>query len=782
VVFPEDRNHATLQRIAFLLAAGLAAGRAITLTFVRDVTPVLPLVPGEFPPARYAGPAVSLTLDVLCLVPLVLALLARTLRPDEATRTPSSLVALVAFAIWATLSCLWAGDPWAALVEGSGWIAAAALAWTLAITCRSWADVRLCFGLAAGVLAANVLAGLYYVGMELPDTLRLIEDGGDDLLRDRGFEPGSFAATQFLGRVTRGEFSGFTGSVNSYAAALGSMLLVTLGLAWSSLRKDCPPWSHGGIVAGLVALGSLATAVGGTSSSWPWLIGGLVLVAVAVTAAMLRDPTKLATILLLLVPPATWLLVRTAGRAAMAAIVLAGLALVVLWPLRARLRRPQTLAVVAVLCVLLGTGALFLLGATTGQMPHVSLQFRLYYWLGAIGVWLDQPILGVGFASFGDAYLLHRLPQAAEEVKDAHNLLLRPLSELGLVGFGLMVAWIVLTARDVLQSPVAEGTPASGGARGAVMPAVLAAVVPVVATVDFAADVGYVVLELMQAAVTGLVMVATVLLATAKSVDLEEVDDTPGPFLLAAGLAALGALLVHSMIDIVLFSPAVLFGAVLIFGPLSRRSVARGPGVEADSDRSSRLWHGIVLAIVTTASIGFAVFAALPTILAERAASEGDRFVQQSRFEQAERSFALAADQAPVFNADYYVRRGDVLVMAGQASSADAAYAGGSTRWPDSKAILRQAALAEAAGRLDDAAEHLRTAIDLNPKELRLRLRLAELLDDGPEAYEQIRIALDLNNAFAPDEPERLDPQVADELRGRLPSPPDSSSNGVPPD
>ncbi len=78
------------------------------------------------------------------------------------------------------------------------------------------------------------------------------------------------------------------------------------------------------------------------------------------------------------------------------------------------------------------------------------------------------------------------------------------------------------------------------------------------------------------------------------------------------------------------------------------------------------------------------------------------------------------------------------------------------------------ASLAESEGDEEAAVGHLRAAVAKSPTEIRYRLRLAEALGDDPAAVEQIEEALRLNDAFAPDEPERLSSDEVEALRNRL--------------
>jgi O-antigen ligase len=61
---------------------------------------------------------------------------------------------------------------------------------------------------------------------------------------------------------------------------------------------------------------------------------------------------------------------------------------------------------------------------------------RIYIWKSAWKMFLDHPILGIGFSAFSKVYPYYRLPQAIEEnMSFAHNLPLNLLAETGILGF-----------------------------------------------------------------------------------------------------------------------------------------------------------------------------------------------------------------------------------------------------------------------------------------------------------------------------------------------------------
>ncbi len=715
-------------------------------------------------PATFAGPSVSVVLDLLCLLPAILVLLRRAV--DDSFRLPP--VAGIGFA-WCCCrygrSPAWAG-PATRLrqaLAASTWLAAAALLFAIAGSVRSWGDTRVCAGLLVGILAANVLTGLWFLTSELPATIEQFESNIEANLRARGMTPGSTSADLFMGRMKRGEYFGNTSSVNSFAATLGSLSLVSIGLVWSSLREKCPPWSMFAVVFGLAGVGCAVAAAGGIADSYLLLNLGTVIAAGGAIFALSRDPTRLAVPNLVVVAGAMYLFLRTGGRTALLAMVIAGGAMALLWLVRSRLRSWMGAAVVA--AVLAGAGVLLLWGIATGDMPHVSLRFRLYYWLGALGMTGESPLLGVGFGNFGDAYLLHRPLAAAEEVKDPHSLPMRFLAETGLIGLGLAIAWLLTLGRDVAKASGAAVIGNVASAKLAAWVAVLAGVLATAATLDFAADPGFVALEVMQAIVVTLAMAACVIFAVARSTEATDIEVSPAPAVVASLLAAAGALLIHTMLDVVLFSESVLFIAVLVVGPvLGTRQVVVGP--------RRRSLFLVTTGVAAISAVVYAGLFALPVVLAESSAQQGDLLVRQNRPQEAVRAYEAAFERSPMINGDYLARKGDALLFADDAIAAEEAYEAAAATAPANIKYL--SALATFAERRGDRAAVVilrEQMIELNPSEVALRLRLADAYEAAgrpADAAEQLSTALNLDAAFAADEPERLGDEVVDSIKSRM--------------
>lgn len=73
-----------------------------------------------------------------------------------------------------------------------------------------------------------------------------------------------------------------------------------------------------------------------------------------------------------------------------------------------------------------------------------SLQYRLEWWEGSVGVLREHPWRGVGFGNFASRYLAFKLPFSSEEIQDPHNFLLELACCAGIpamVGYlGILVA------------------------------------------------------------------------------------------------------------------------------------------------------------------------------------------------------------------------------------------------------------------------------------------------------------------------------------------------------
>ena len=714
-----------LTRVAFGGALILAVARAMLPHYLRDVVPIAPLASGEVAPPRAAGPAVGTLLDAACICCALLVFLRAALDRSYSLRRTWSVAVLAILALYAFASTLWASDKFAAAASSSTWVAAAALVFTFAQTVRTWSRFRVVAAAAAGLFLVNVGFGVVYRAVDLPDLRDRFQHDKAQIFAERGWEADSPAARQFENRWMKGQTGGFAASPNSYAALLVLLGFALGGVAWQRWRD-------------------------GEERNW-----GLVLA--------------------LGFLPGLWIFYTTGSRAAAASAGLFLFLLLAVWPLRGLVVRKRSAVFVLVAAVVaLGVATVVGIGLVTGTLPQDSLAFRWNYWVGAWGVWRDHPLRGVGFANFGDAYLLHRPPVAAEEVKDPHDLFVRFFAETGVIGGLLAVAWVGATGWELMRKvkPTADeprlDAAATPTAKTLAWVVVLAMAVNVLAGVDLGSDPGFVFLELFRRGLFAALLAVGLLMGSVRSATDARLSNRPAGAAAAAIVAGLLAVVLHATADVVLFEPPVLMSFALLLGATLG---IRAP--EANPSPAAR-W-----ASAGATAAGLAVFLlafSLPLTVAEVTAGEGDDLVRANRPGDAVRAYLDAADWSPVSNADYYRRAAAASLYARRPAA-------------EAEALLRRARAADPAGIDDlvtlanlyrrsfapprdaDAAAALAEATARNPNDLQIRTAYADALEASgqpAEAAEQLRRVLEFNDQLNADEPERLPPSQVEAINTRI--------------
>jgi tetratricopeptide (TPR) repeat protein len=84
-----------------------------------------------------------------------------------------------------------------------------------------------------------------------------------------------------------------------------------------------------------------------------------------------------------------------------------------------------------------------------------SLQFRLFYWTGAIETIREAPLTGAGPGNFRQVYLKHKADESSEEIRDPHNFLLESWSAGGIIGFVGLLMFISGTLRKAFSPDAA---------------------------------------------------------------------------------------------------------------------------------------------------------------------------------------------------------------------------------------------------------------------------------------------------------------------------------------
>ncbi len=259
--------------------------------------------------------------------------------------------------------------------------------------------------LAATAFALSIYA-FYQLGVELPyERAKFLRNEGE-ALRLMEIEPGTAQHALFRNRLLGStEVFATFGLANSLAGFLVGPLVVMLALGWSNLTRRDGPGSR-----------MVATVL-------------LAIPTVAVLACLLLTKSRSAKIGLL-----------------------AGV-LVLAWRERSRVSKRALLAGGGAFLIVVGT--LVALGLATGRLDTLELtqtgksaSYRTQYWIGtwrAITASHRAFWTGYGPGNFAAPYVLHKLPEASEDIKDPHNFLLEVWSAAGLVAvIPLAVALVIL--------------------------------------------------------------------------------------------------------------------------------------------------------------------------------------------------------------------------------------------------------------------------------------------------------------------------------------------------
>jgi O-antigen ligase len=219
-----------------------------------------------------------------------------------------------------------------------------------------------------------------------------------------------------------------------------------------------------GVAGACVLVCGVAVAVwrDGAAASEPLgyanALGLMAAIGVVVTAGLVAAaPTRCARLVAAVsLPPAAAALYLSASRGALVAVAVALAAQLALssGPRRAM----ATACVVAALAgvVAVPSPGAHAASARPDTAGSVALTPRLHYWSVALQAAADAPVLGTGAGSFERVWLLRR--PDANRVHNAHNLYLETLTELGVVGFGLLLVALappLVAAARVRTHPLA---------------------------------------------------------------------------------------------------------------------------------------------------------------------------------------------------------------------------------------------------------------------------------------------------------------------------------------
>ena len=711
------------------MTVALVLARGMMLETLRDAFQV---EMGSQPVPRGPGAATSVILDLLCGVPALLVLLSASLDPAFHIRRSLANKVMLVLGAWTMLSTAWASDPFAAIISASHWLSALVLLWSTSQLVRDWKDLRLVAAAAFGLLLVLTAHGIIYRLVELPELKAQVERDWPTILRERGWQADSYMAQRFKMRVMAGEMIGFSASPNTYGA-----LIVTLGI----------------VTAGLL-----------------------------IQRIINRDEFGWALVLGVSLVPAAWVLLYTNSRTALATPVLAGAIFTAAWFARDRVMKYRRVAFVgAVAAFFVIAAAVVAHGARHGTLFHDSLTFRWKYWVGGWRVFAQHPLIGVGFANFGQHYLGVRLPEAAEEISDPHNFIVRVFVELGAVGGGLLLAWMVLlwweVTRPVLPQAHADvddvrvrfrAGPRNQAIGRLLQLAAAATLVGIVAAVDFSQQWEFGFIEVLKRLLYMLLLMIGLVTGTLRSTREQTFDDRPAPLLLYAVLVTLGIFLVHNLVDFSLFET----GPMFLFAMLAGAAL----GTRLDESRTAnRSMAASALASGTLAWLGAAIGIAAPVAIAECEAQKGDDAIRAGSPSAAVEHFRRASNATWIPNGDYAFRTARAMVLGGYPPDQVRAMLGLATeRSPMNPAyprLLAEYELRQASPDQSLVAGAYERVVALDPNDVSAHLDFARALekfgrnDDARRQYEE---AIRLNDLMDPAEPERLSRHKIEEIRSTI--------------
>jgi len=577
------------------------------------------------------------------------------------------------------------------------------------------ADRRRLVLLASVLLAAGAtlaVKAFWQRAVEIPARIADFDAHRTERLAEFGWQAASPQAALIENRLRDTSVTGFLSLANPFGSLLVVLGFAGAGLAAAKLRAAVAAARRGRPARRRGEIDPLAVAAA---------VACILTAAVAVALAMTRSRGAAVG--------------AAFGAAVFAAVLLAG----------RRIARHWRKALVALAgAFVLAVAGVVAYGLARDRLPTRTMTFRWYYWTASAAVIRDRPLLGAGGGNFATAYVQHRRDEAEEEVQMPHNAIAHALAEYGLAGGGVLLAIVVYLligcARPSDRTPNAT-EPRRAAANASVKttrhlaPAfvVLAAFAARALLSDARLSPAMLVLD---AAVPAVVLAALLAAAVWRGAELD--DGSCSLIRVALGCGAAGFFL-NAMVAESPWIPApamavyLAAGACLADDGRPGRSIGRGA------------WAGAAFALVLTGAIVAGVW--LP--VARKAASQ-EQMLARLRTGDLRGAFAaaVAAARADTLDPQPAADAARLAVMqarpGGPGSGRAAAEAEG---WAsralarDPKHFARVLALAEirhrfgtpgdAAGdrpRPNAALDLFARAVALNPKDVRLRVRLAEVL------------------------------------------------------
>ena len=117
-------------------------------------------------------------------------------------------------------------------------------------------------------------------------------------------------------------------------------------------------------------------------------------------------------------------------------------------------RHRWLLLILIILVLIAGTAVVISYGMSHGTLPGgATMLVRWQYWDGAVRMYADKAVTGVGGGNFSSYYPQYKIPAAPETVTDPHNFVLSLLSQYGPLGLIAFVAgFAIVLFRSVFST------------------------------------------------------------------------------------------------------------------------------------------------------------------------------------------------------------------------------------------------------------------------------------------------------------------------------------------
>ncbi len=722
-----------ITHIAFLIGLIVVVARLTTPDVLRD--PWEPTPGAEVTPAG-AGIGTGLVFDLLACLPAILVLLRAAVDGEFKLVFRTSHALLAGLCIWMVCSVAWSADRFAAAATAAHWCAAASLLWAMSQLVLGPGRLRLVAAMMFGLLLVLVVQSMLYRFVDVPENINYWNQHKDSILAAHNWAPDSFAAIQFEHKLTSGELVGFFNSANTFAA-VGVLLFFTCVAIGVQKWRDHEPvqwlWQSGISVVALIWV--LYCAKSKTSAATPFL-------GAAIVGALLLLRERLAQHR------------RRIFAGAIAFIAFCAIALV-------------------------GHG-LYHHGLFAGHFSN-SLDFRWKYWVASWGMFREHPWIGVGWDNFGLHYLSHRLPEAAEEIKDPHSFPVRFAVELGLVGVVLALAWMGRAAWELTATgePLREQHEEDEllSVRSIVMIVGLGMVLHLLANTGFSLSIADTIALMLRPILYLLALTLGTIAAAMRSPQRWSLDERPAPLIFLCGITGLLLFLLHNLIDFSLFEAGAMLPFMAITGAMHGT---------VSTERASRQPRVISIGLLLIGGAIWLTTAGLfvvPVLAAESSAASGNEWIRTAPAEQSPETamhFRKAADAYAdaaglvKFNADYIFREAKAAAGYGDFDRARTLLADARRVNPLLiDAFLLDANLLLSRANPDVAAvtSDFDRVMQLNPNDVSLRMQFGDAmtrLGQTELARQQYRAALKANDALPIGEPKRLSDEAVAQLRKKI--------------